>query len=125
EREIGCMAGNVDGLANGVFRSVVMSDVPPAQESTGHDERKSPRLPGTALTMRLWKDVRFWIWPVMVLVAWFLSRTWTPSAVLWESRPEAPASVIVVQTVEGLVWPGALLIAALVGLGRAWMGRSA
>ena len=76
-------------------------------------------------TVQLAKDVRFWIWPLMVGLACFLSRDWVPTAVLWESRSGAPPSVIVVKTVEGLMWPGTLMIAALVGLARAWSGRLA
>lgn len=74
---------------------------------------------------RRWRDIRVWIWPVMLGLAWWVLRYWSPEYSVWQSREGAPSSMVVTETARALVLPGAVAIAALVGLARAWSGRSA
>lgn len=70
------------------------------------------------------RDVRVWIWPLALATAWFATKGWIPADVLWQERAGAPASVIAVRSAAALILPSAGLLAALVGLTRAWSGRS-
>ncbi len=74
---------------------------------------------------RSWRDIRIWVWPVMLGLAWLVLRHWGPEHMVWRSREGVPPSLIVLQTARALLLPGAVAIAALVGLTRAWSGRSA
>lgn len=67
------------------------------------------------------RDVRVWIWPLVLGTAWWLDRDWMPDH--WVRRDPA-GGLIVGSSATALIWPGALTLGAVVGTVRAWSGRS-
>lgn len=78
----------------------------------------------TSVLARL-RDVRVWIWPAALALAFWLEREWSPRYAIWVSRAGAPFSWCVAMSIHQLVLPGLLMLASAVGLARAWRGRSA
>ncbi len=68
------------------------------------------------------RDIRVWIWPLMLAVAWWLDREWRPIYFLWRHDSGV---LIGGSTAAALILPGALTLAAVIGAVRAWSGRSA
>ena len=68
------------------------------------------------------RDIRVWIWPVVLGIAWWLDREWRPSYFLWSGRFDV---LMAGSSAAALIWPGALTLAASIGAVRAWSGRSA
>lgn len=67
------------------------------------------------------RDVRVWIWPLVLGAAWWLDRDWMPDHLV---RRDPAGGLIVASSAAALIWPGALTLGAAVGTVRAWSGRS-
>ena len=67
------------------------------------------------------RDVRVWIWPLVLGTAWWLDRDWMPDHLV---RRDPAGGLIVASSAAALIWPGALTLGAAVGTVRAWSGRS-